>query len=125
MADLDRQRLCQAELEALAFDTFAETAFDDLIHAAAQILEVPMATVTIVHDGWRWVQSEIGLTHGRAPVAEAFCDYALRTSDAFFVVEDATNDLRFANHPLVTGEASIRFYECVLLRRPRPTALGS
>jgi GAF domain-containing protein len=125
MTDLDHERLRQAELDALDLDTFAETAFDDLTHAAAESLSAPIATITIVDGAWQWFKSKVGPLQGRTPRTEAFCDYAIRTPDAFFVVEDATKDARFANHPLVTGEPHIRFYAGAPLRLSSGRAIGT
>jgi GAF domain-containing protein len=125
MTDLDHERLRQAELDALELDTFAETAFDDLTHAAAETLQAPIATITIVDGEWQWFKSKVGLADGRTPRAEAFCDHAIRAPDAFFVVEDASKDPRFARHPLVTGEPHVRFYAAAPLRLSSGRAIGT
>jgi GAF domain-containing protein len=127
MADLDpdRERQRQAELNALELDTFAETAFDDLTRAAAQTLQAPIATITIVDGAWQWFKSKIGLAEERLPRAEGFCDYAIRAPEAFFVVEDATQDPRFAHHPLVAGKPHIRFYAAAPLRLSSGRAIGT
>ena len=125
MTDLDHERLRQAELDGLELDTFAETAFDDLTHAAAETLGAPIATITIIDGEWQWFKSKVGLPHGRIPRAEAFCDQAIRSPDAFFVVEDAATDPRFARHPRVTGEPHVRFYAAAPLRLSSGRAIGT
>ena len=125
MTDLDRERVRQAELDALDLDAFAETAFDDLTHAAAETLNAPIATITIIDGAWQWFKSKVGLEHGPTLRANAFSDYAIRTPDSFFVVEDAAADPRFANHPLVTGEPHIRFYAAAPLRLSSGQAIGT
>jgi GAF domain-containing protein len=125
MTDLDHERHRQADLDALELDTFAETAFDDLTQAAADTFGAPIATITIVDGDWQWFKSKVGLTQSRSRRAEALCDEAIRTPDAFFVVEDASRDPRFANHPLVTGEPHVRFYAAAPLRLSSGRAIGT
>jgi GAF domain-containing protein len=125
MADLENERLRQAELDALELDSFAETAFDDLTHAAAETLEAPIATMTIIDGDWQWFKSRIGVADGRTPRAEAFSNYAIRSGEAFFIIEDASKDPRFAHHPLVIGEPYIRFYAAAPLRLSSGRAIGT
>lgn len=59
------------------------------------------------------------------PRAWAFCDHTIRTPDAFFVVEDAMKDERFASNPLVTGPPGLRFYAASPLKLSTGRAIGA
>ncbi len=125
MSDLDHERLRQADLDALELDSLAETAFDDLTQLAAGSLDAPIATITIVDGDWQWFKSKNGLAYEGSPRAEAFCDHAIRTPDRLFIVEDASQDPRFADHPLVKGEPHLRFYAAAPLRLSSGRAIGT
>ena len=115
----------QAELDALALDSFALTAFDDLVRLAADTFEVPFATISIVDGDRQWFMSPVGLNVSETPRELAFCDHTIRTPDELLVVEDATKDERFANNPLVTGELGVRFYAAAPLKVSSGFAIGT
>jgi len=53
----------------------------------------------------------VGLEVSETHRDHAFCAYTvLPDSPDVLVIEDATQDYRFANNPLVTGPPDIRFY---------------
>lgn len=104
----ERQRLDALRSLAL-LDTPAEERFDRLTRMARNMFDVPIALVSLVDENRQWFKSCCGL-----PVLEtsrdiSFCGHAI-LGDALFVVEDASQDPRFADNPLVTGEPYIRFY---------------
>lgn len=125
MADLDHEKSRQAALDALGLDAFAETAFDDLTRAAAETLDAPIATITIVDGTWQWFKSKVGLRQERTPRAQAFSDHAIRSPESTFVVEDAAQDPRFAGNQLVTGDPHVRFYAAALLRLSSGKVIGT
>lgn len=109
-----------------------------IVSLAAEICEVPMAMVTVVERERQLFLARIGLDAGQTPRPTSFCAHAMLGGDALVVV-DATQDPRFSNNPLVTGEPGIRFYAgqplissegaplgalCVIDRSPRPSGLS-
>src|SRR5260370_21099745 len=59
-----------------------------------------------------------------APYPDFFCGHAIRQR-ALFVVPDATEDLRFSNHPLVADSPRVRFYAGAPLITPQDYRLGT
>jgi PAS domain S-box-containing protein len=58
------------------------------------------------------------------PRAVSFCGHVVATETAL-VVNDALEDARFADNPLVTGEPRVRFYAGTPLKTPDGFVLGS
>ena len=140
----DRPAPCWTEDERLAslgrydiLDTPPEQDFDDLAGLAADLLDAPMAAVTLVDHDRQWFKSEVGLGVRQTPLDSSVCMHAL-LEPAGLVVTDLTHEARFAGNPLVTGERHLRFYAgeqlvsreglplgmlCVLDTVPRPAGL--
>ncbi|MGI9542381.1 MAG: ATP-binding protein [Cyclobacteriaceae bacterium] len=90
-------------------DTEAEQQFDDLTMLAAEIFEVPICLITLVDEDRQWFKSKIGLDVSETSREVSFCQYAIM-GEELLEVEDANEDERFRNNPLVTDQPKIRFY---------------
>jgi PAS domain S-box-containing protein len=112
---LEHERL--AALHAYRIlDTAPEPSFDEVTALAADLFAVPTAAVSLIDSERQWFKSKIGLEPCSTPREEAFCGHALTLpAHDVMVVEDATADPRFADHPAVTGSANVRFYAGALL----------
>ncbi len=101
-------------LEALAacriLDSAPEPAFDELAALAARLLSMPIALVSLVDAKRQWFKARIGVDVTETSRKVAFCAHAILEPRKLLVVEDATQDERFRDNELVTGELGVRFY---------------
>ncbi|MEJ2793640.1 PAS domain S-box protein [Iodobacter sp. LRB] len=104
-------------------DSEAEPAFDLITRLVSQILHVPVALVSLVDENRQWFKSRVGLDATETPREFAFCAHTIMNREPM-LVQDATQDERFADNPLVTGQPNIRFYAGVPIRSTRGLALG-
>lgn len=100
-------------LEALRrfgiLDTPPEERFDRLTRMISRYLGVPICLVTLIDERRQWIKSAFGLDVRETHRDLAFCSHAI-LEDELMIVEDASLDERFCEHPFVTNEPEIRFY---------------
>jgi len=106
----EAQRL--AALKAYkVLDTPADAAIDRLADLAGNLFDTPISLVSLVDEERQWFKAKVGLEAFSTPRSDAFCAHAIAQGpETVLVVEDATQDPRFAANPLVTGAPDIRFY---------------
>lgn len=90
-------------------DTPPEERFDRLTRLAQQLINVPIAVVSLVDSNRQWFKSCQGLDASETPRNISFCGHAILDNE-LFVIPDALLDTRFSDNPLVTGAPNIRFY---------------
>lgn len=105
-------------------DTGPEERFDRLTLIARRFYQVETALFTLVDEHRQWFKSRQGADLPETSREIAFCDYAIR-QDAPLIVEDARDDSRFRDNPLVTGEPYIRFYAGIQVREPTGFKIGT
>ncbi|MGH1550331.1 PP2C family protein-serine/threonine phosphatase [Leifsonia poae] len=104
-------------------DSGPEARFDRITRLAQQLFGVPMVSITLLDRDRQWRKSQIGLTQ-EAPREKAFCDVTVR-QDAALIVDDASDDDRFADNPFVVGDPHLRFYAGEPLHAPGGEAVGT
>ncbi|HXK17623.1 MAG TPA: diguanylate cyclase [Polyangiaceae bacterium] len=105
-------------------DTASDTTLDTITELAAQILDVPIALISLVDSDRQWFKSRHGLSVTETPRVISFCGHVVAQGQPL-VVHDAFADPRFSDNPLVTGEPHVRFYAGVPLQTPTGAALGT
>ncbi len=99
-------------LQALRIlDSAPEERFDRITRMAKRLYGVETCLVSLVDAKRQWFKSKQGLEACETSRAVSFCGHAI-VEDGPFIVEDAHNDPRFADNPLVTGDPKL-----ALLRR--------
>lgn len=105
-------------------DSEAEERFDRFTRLAKRLFDVPMALISLVDSDRQWFKSRQGLDATETPRDVSFCGHAILGSETF-VVENASEDARFADNPLVTGDPNISFYAGFPLTGPNGHAVGT
>tara|TARA_B110000879_G_scaffold168141_1_gene217550 strand:+ start:4027 stop:6669 length:2643 start_codon:yes stop_codon:yes gene_type:complete len=120
----DEKRL--EELNQLQLlDSLPEKEYDNITSLAALICDTPISLVSLVSDKRQFFKSNHGLDINETPIEQSFCTHAINNPLQYFIVEDAREDDRFKNNPLVTGNPKIVFYTGIPLVSNEGNALGT
>ena len=123
--DDDQSRL--RELRSFdVLDTAADPDFDDITELTRRVAETEIGIISLVDQDRQWFKSCVGapLAQQETPRSISFCGHTILQRDPL-IIEDALQDPRFADSPLVAGEPGIRFYAGFPLISPNGFALGS
>ena len=82
---------------------------DAIVELVATSLDCPSAVVSLLDEEFQWFKARINLDTERTERKDAFCNHTIQ-SDGVFVVENALEDPRFSDNPLVTDLPGIRAY---------------
>lgn len=105
-------------------DTPNELQFDAIVRDAAKALGSPIALISLIDENRQWFKAKVGLEVDETPRSISFCTHAIRGPEVM-VVNDTTQDERFAENPLVTGDPSIRFYAGAPLKTESGKRIGT
>jgi PAS domain S-box-containing protein len=104
----ESQRL--ASLQQLnLLGTPPEHRFDQITRLVKRHFNVEIVLICLVDSDRIWFKSKQGLTAEETFREGSFCSYTL-LNDVCFHVPDASQDPRFIDSPLVTGDLAVRFY---------------
>lgn len=106
-------------------DSLPEEDYDNLTSIAAQICGTPISLISLVDDHRQWFKSRHGLGAEQTPKEYAFCAHAILEPSNVFVVNDARQDERFHDNPLVVKDPNVIFYAGVPLVSENGMPLGT
>lgn len=105
-------------------DTPPDGSFDQFSNLAANLLDMPIAIVSLVDTDRIWFKSHYGLEINEIGRDPGLCSSAI-LSDDFYLVEDAKKDPRTLANPLVAGDFGLRFYAAAPLKTKEGHNLGT
>ncbi len=105
-------------------DTPPDASFDHLTKMAAELLEMPIAILTLVDSDRCWFKSKYGLERQEMEREISLCSTAIE-QDKLYLVKNAETDKRTCANPLVTGDFNLRFYSGVPLKSKEGYNLGT
>ena len=104
----DDERLAVLRLYGV-LDTPAEPVYDRIADILRQGCAVEWAAVTLVDRQRQWFKAHRGFAMTETPREISFCSVCMQ-SDDLLLVDDALNDPRFRERPLMAGGRRVRFY---------------
>ena len=107
-------------------DSEPDPNFDAITTEAAQLVDCPMALISLVDKDRHWFKSKFGLSEPATPRSSLVCAYTILSPiDKVLVVPDTRLDERFDAKPLVLGESFIRFYAGAPIKTPDGNRIGA
>lgn len=118
-----------ARLKALAtyrvMDSDRDARFEVLAQDIARECRVPIATITFIDDTRQWFKAAVGVDVAETPRDVSVCTHTILDPGNALVVPDITQDPRFVDNPLVTGEFGLMAYAGVPIVTPDGAVLGT
>ncbi|MBU9832695.1 EAL domain-containing protein [Rahnella sp. FC061912-K] len=105
-------------------DSNPDEVLDLITRLTQQIFDIPMCLITLVDEHRQWFKSKTNMAISQTARDIAFCDHTIRSASVM-VVNDAEQDPRFSDNPLVTAEKGMRFYAGAPLITRKGFAIGS
>ncbi|WP_435014336.1 GAF domain-containing protein [Xanthomonas arboricola] len=106
-------------------DSLPEDTYQDVAQVAASLCDTPIALMSLVDRDRQWFKAQLGLGMQQTDRSQAVCDHAIRSPEQLMEVRDLTQDSRFADVSVVTGETGARFYAGMPLVTSDGVALGT
>ncbi len=105
-------------------NTQSEEDFDEIVRLASEICQVPISTITLIDAYRQWHKAKVGLEDNEGDRNITFCGHTILEDD-IMEVEDAMQDDRFFDNPLVLSDPHIRFYAGIPIVSSRGYKIGT
>ncbi|MES2579096.1 MAG: GAF domain-containing protein [Pseudomonadota bacterium] len=123
--NLKEQHRLNALLKLKVLDSPFETIFDTVTRIASDVCGTPIALISLLDDKRQWFKANVGLECvTETPRDISFCAHTIENDD-LLEIQDASQDERFWDNPLVTGNPNIRFYCGAPIKLPMGENIGS
>ncbi len=106
-------------------EDFVDEDLDEITRLASNICHTKISLISLIDSKNQIFKSKQGTDLKQTPRDVAFCAHAINQPDKMLIVNDATEDVRFKNNPLVTKEPKIVFYAGMPLSTKSGVALGT
>ena len=87
----------------------AENKLQNIVMLASYITGTPVAFITLMDKEVQWITTRHGYPVEQMPRSTSFCTHTIEQENVF-VVNDAEQDERFKNNPIVTMQPGAKFY---------------
>jgi len=108
MPEKELNRL-QAVHRFLVLEHNKESQLQEIVELASELFEAPVALITLMDKDIQYFKFKVGAEVGQNERENTFCQY-LMDGDEVIEIQDALNDLRFKNNPIVSNAPFVRFY---------------
>jgi two-component system, NtrC family, sensor kinase len=105
-------------------DRSPEPEYEDIVRFAAESCEVPIAFIRVVDLERPWIQASVGLDRLTEPARAAGFSPPHVPGEPC-LIEDAREDTRTQNHPLVRADPPLRFYASLPLMAEDGSQVGA
>ncbi len=105
-------------------DLPSERELQEAAELAAGICGAPISLVSLLDESWQTVLASVGMRVKQVRRDITICQHTVEKDD-LLIIDDMMTDMRFAGHPMVTGDPEIRFYAGVPLHEPGGRAIGT
>lgn len=105
-------------------DTLPEKQYDNITSLVASICDTPISLITLLDFDRNFLKSHFGVQLSESPRDISFCGHAIISQDEVFIVEDAREDIRFHDNPLIE-ENGVIFYAGAPLINEKGFPLGT
>jgi two-component sensor histidine kinase len=109
LPDNEKNRLAELKTYAI-LDSEKEEQYNAITNLACQIFNMPIAIISLMDSERQWFKSKVGIESNETTREMSFCGHTILHPEKTLIVENALEDNRFHDNPLVTGDTNIRFY---------------
>jgi hypothetical protein len=103
----DPQRLAALRKTGL-LDTPPDPSFDRHVRLAAEVLNAPVALVSLIDEERQFFKSAIGVEERETPLSHSFCQHAIAAREPL-IVEDAREHPLLKHNPAVEEHSSVAY----------------
>lgn len=121
----NQEELRLSKLRSLALlDSEPDDFFDAITNIASTILNSQISLISLVDEDRQWFKSKHGIDVNETPRDISFCTHAVESGEQL-IIENALDDERFSQNPLVTSTPNIRFYAGIPIKSLEGYSLGT